>query len=152
MILKSASAQDAAAMARAHATSFDAPWSADDIADLLGAPGVFGLIVRAAEPAAEVLGFILARAIAGEAEILTLAVNPAARRQGLARALLRAAIGAVAGRAEVMFLEVAADNAPAIALYESAGFALAGRRRAYYDRAGDATMDALVLRKALATD
>jgi ribosomal-protein-alanine N-acetyltransferase len=152
MILEPASAGDAAAMARAHATSFDAPWSADDIADLLGGPGVFGLVVRSAKPEAEVLGFVLARAVAAEAEILTLAVNPAARRQGLAHALLQAAIGAAAGVAEVMFLEVAADNAAAIALYEAAGFALAGRRRAYYDRAGDAAMDALVLRKALAAD
>jgi ribosomal-protein-alanine N-acetyltransferase len=97
-------------------------------------------------------GFILGRALAGEAEILTLAVAPTHRRRGLGRALLEAAMG-VCGTlgAETMFLEVAADNAAAIALYEAAGFAPAGRRKAYYARPGRAAVDALVLRRELNT-
>lgn len=136
-------------MADAHSRSFDPSWSADEIAVLLDSPGVFALKVG---EGGAVAGFVLARAIAGEAEILTLAVDPGRRRQGLARALIRAAVDAAqAAGAETMFLEVAADNAPAIALYEGAGFSPAGRRRGYYARPGGPSVDALVLRKTLAT-
>ena len=89
----------------------------------------------------------MGRAVAGEAEILTLAVEPAARRQGLALALVTAAAGAarMAG-AQAMFLEVADDNVAAIGLYEAAGFTRAGVRRGYYDRGPQGYVDALVMR------
>jgi [ribosomal protein S18]-alanine N-acetyltransferase len=147
MILAPASVADADALAEAHARSFDHPWSAAEIAALLVSPGVFALTARAGNT---VGGFILARAIAGEAEVLTLAVDPVLRRRGIARALVEAAIAAaeVAG-AEAVFLEVAADNPAAIALYQAAGFEAAGRRRGYYPRPGDAAIDALVLRRAI---
>ena len=147
MILTPASAADAAALARAHARSFDSPWSAADLAALLESPGVFAL---AALSGGEIRGFILARAIAGEAEILTLAVDPPQRRQGIARALLEAAIAAAENAgAEAVFLEVAADNPAAIALYGAVGFTQAGRRRGYYARPGGDAIDALVLRRAI---
>ena len=72
---------------------------------MLDTPGTFAV--------AETQGFILVRAIAGEAEILTLAVAPPSRRQGLARRLVeQAVVQALALGAEAMFLEVADDNAP----------------------------------------
>jgi ribosomal-protein-alanine N-acetyltransferase len=145
MILTPASPAEADALAEVHARGFDHPWSAADLAALLDSPGVFAL---AAREDAVLRAFILARAIAGEAEILTLAVDPARRRQGIARALLEAATAAAAhAGAGVLFLEVAADNAAAIALYESAGFTQAGRRRGYYARSDGAAVDALVLRR-----
>jgi ribosomal-protein-alanine N-acetyltransferase len=148
MNLTAAGAADAEALAGAHALSFDTPWSAADLTALLDSPGVFALAAREEQV---VRGFILARAIAGEAEILTLAVEPDQRRQGLGRALLAAAEGAArAAGAETLFLEVAADNPAAIALYRAAGFESVGRRRGYYARAGG-VVDALVLRKALAS-
>jgi ribosomal-protein-alanine N-acetyltransferase len=147
MTLEPAGGRDVQALAAAHALSFDAPWSAADIADLLASPGIFALAARAEDG---VHGFILARAIAGEAEILTLAVDPAVRRQGVARALVHAAATAArAAGAETLFLEVAVDNLPAIALYEGAGFEAAGRRRGYYARPGRPAADALVLRRTL---
>ena len=150
MILAPASAADAAALAQAHARSFAPAWSASDIATLLAAPGGFATAARAADDPDRVTGFLLARAIAGEAEILTLAVDPAHRRQGVARALLEASAGvATAAGAETMFLEVAADNDAAVALYQSAGFQPVGRRRGYYARADGPAVDALVLRRAL---
>jgi ribosomal-protein-alanine N-acetyltransferase len=132
---------DAAALAAVHAESFERPWSADEIADLMRTPGVFAL----GQPE----GFILCRAIVGEAEVLTLAVTPAARRAGLGRALVEAAmqVAALAG-AETAFLEVAQDNAAGLALYQAAGFRETGRRKAYYQRA-DGAIDALVMRRAL---
>ena len=81
---------------------------------------------------AEDEGFILYRAIAGEAEILTLAVAPDARRRGVARALVETAMAAAAAAGTTSaFLEVAESNAAAIALYQSAGFAEVGRRPGY---------------------
>lgn len=134
---------EAGDLARVHAQAFDHPWSASEIAELMGSPGAFALVAEDAGPAA----FILCRAVAGEAEILTLAVEPAARRRGLARALVEAAAGVarIAG-AEAMFLEVADDNVAAIGLYEAAGFDRAGLRRGYYDRGPQGYVDALVMR------
>ena len=155
MILAPARAEDAEALATAHGRSFDPPWSAKDIEALLSAPGGFAWAAREwaarqADPPAPVRGFLLARAIAGEAEILTLAVDPTHRRQGVARALIEAsAATAIAAGAEAMFLEVAADNQAAIGLYRSAGFEQIGSRKDYYARPGAATIDALVLRRTL---
>ncbi|QBX37156.1 GNAT family N-acetyltransferase [Brevundimonas sp. S30B] len=128
----------AATLAALHAEAFDAPWSAEAFADLLSQPGV------AAEVEAD--GFILIRVVADEAEILTLAVRPAARRAGLGLALVqRAAVAATALGAERLFLEVAEDNAAARALYGRAGFEAAGRRKAYYARRDGPAADALIL-------
>ena len=136
---------DAAAMTALQAAAFDAPWPEADITQILTSTGGFGVVARDGDqPSA---GFILARSIAGEAEILTLAVDPARRRSGIARALLAAAIGlAQESGAATMFLEVADDNAAALGLYASAGFSEAGRRRGYYRRAGGPPIDARVLR------
>lgn len=118
-------------------------WTEDSFAQQLVLPGVFGLI--AAEANAPI-GFILARAVGGEAEILTLAVLPRWRRKGYARALLRAAMDrAAAEGALTMFLEVATVNDAAAALYRSAGFVPVGLRRGYYAPG----QDALVLRAAI---
>jgi ribosomal-protein-alanine N-acetyltransferase len=143
MKLRGAWSHEADALARVHATAFDHAWSAPEIAQLLDGPGGFALLVENDAP----LAFILCRAVAGEAEILTLAVDPAARRRGLAKALVEAAAGAarMAG-AEAMFLEVAHDNVPALALYEATGFARAGLRRGYYDRGPAGNADAVVMR------
>lgn len=143
MKLRGAWGHEADALASVHARAFDHAWSGPEIAELLDGSGGFALLVEGDAP----LGFILCRAIGGEAEILTLAVDPAARRRGLARALVEAAAGAarMAG-AEALFLEVAHDNGPAIALYEGAGFTRAGLRRGYYDRGAAGRADAWVMR------
>jgi ribosomal-protein-alanine N-acetyltransferase len=144
--LRPVTADDAFVMAATHALAFDAPWSAAEIADLLRSPGAYAFAVG---ETGALTGFILCRAIAGEAEVLTLAVDPAQRRQGHARALLEAAIlAAVAANAEAMFLEVAEDNAPAIGLYLGADFARVGLRRGYYE-GPNGRRDALVLRRDL---
>ena len=134
---------EAADLAALHAAAFEHPWSAEDLVGALGSPGVLGISVRRS---GRLQGFILVRAIAGEAEVLTLAVDPAARRQGLGRRLLAAAIGwAAAADATTMFLEVDGGNLPAVSLYRSKNFAEVGRRPAYYAAGGDA----LVMRRDL---
>ena len=131
-----------AALTRLHAACFTVPrpWTEAEFAGLLGAEGA----ILVAEPG----GFALGRALAGEAELLTIAVAPGARRRGLGRRLLARFLAEAAARdAAEVFLEVAEDNAPARALYAEAGFAQAGRRRGYYLAADGATTDALVLRR-----
>ena len=146
MKLRYAAAEDADALADVHAKAFDAAWTAADIARLMMIMGGFALIAETDG----IVGFILARAVGGEAEILTLAVAPWARRQGVAAGLVEAvAAHAGAEGAKAVFLEVAADNETAVGVYLRAGFQQAGLRRGYYARPGAKPVDALVLRRAL---
>jgi [ribosomal protein S18]-alanine N-acetyltransferase len=116
---------DAATLAALHATSFADAWSAAAIRDLFAGPGVFAY--------AHADGFILARAVGGEAEILTLAVLPERRRQGIGSALVRRAATHAQGLGAVtLFLEVAKDNEAALPLYRGLGFKPVGLRKAYY--------------------
>jgi [ribosomal protein S18]-alanine N-acetyltransferase len=131
----------AAALAAVHAAAFPPreAWGADAIALQLALPGAFGLIDDRG-------GMLLGRVAADQAEVLTLAVAPSARRQGIATALLRAAKAQVgACGANSMFLEVATGNVAALALYRREGFTEVGRRRRYYANSSDA----LVLRMNL---
>ena len=131
----------AAALAANHATGFPSgeAWGADAIALQLDLPGAFGLFDGRG-------GMLMGRVAADQAEILTLAVAPEARRQGIATALLRAARAhAVACGCTALFLEVATGNAAAQALYRCLGYTEVGRRRrCYADRS-----DAIVLRMNL---
>jgi ribosomal-protein-alanine N-acetyltransferase len=146
MRLAPATAADAPELSAVHTEGFDDGWSAHDIASVLASPGAFGLLVR---EVGGIAGFALARVAADEAELLTLAVAPAARRQGVGAALVEAvACAAAAAGARRFFLEVAADNVAALALYRAAGFATAGRRPAYYRR-GAGMVDALVFARDL---
>lgn len=136
------SPEQAEAAATIHAAAFAAPgpgrpWTADEIRRFCDTPGAFVL----AAPDAVLLG----RVAGPEAELITLAVHPRARRQGRAQALLAEFVDrARAMGAETAFLEVAEGNAAARALYATAGWRLAGRRRGYYARSGGAE-DALLL-------
>ncbi|MFT7058523.1 MAG: ribosomal-protein-alanine N-acetyltransferase [Pseudorhodobacter sp.] len=127
-------------MAALHAKTFTVPrpWSETEFASLLQSPHVFAI--------GDALGFILGRAIAGEAEVLTLAVDPAQRRAGIARNLMRAFCRqSVARGAMAAFLEVAEGNLAAIALYQTTGFAIVGRRVGYFKTGKEQAIDALVL-------
>ena len=93
------------------------------------------------------------RIVADEAEVLTIATDPAKRRQGLARAALKDAenAAALAGAREI-FLEVAEDNLPAQTLYKAENYHQVGRRPGYYLPKNAAPVAALVLRKDLKTN
>ena len=121
-------------LAAIHAAAFPdgEAWSVMMFAAQLGQPGVLALVDDAG-------GLIVMRVAADEAEILTLAVAPDVRRRGIARALVDAGCTAArAAGAVKVFLEVAARNAGARALYETAGFEQIGVRQRYYADGGDA--------------
>jgi [ribosomal protein S18]-alanine N-acetyltransferase len=137
-MITDATGRDGARLAELHALAFADCWSAEAFADLLGSPGVRALLAPD--------GFIVVRTVADEAEILTLAVAPNARRVGRGRALVNAAVDAAraqgAGR---LYLEVSAENAPARALYAGLGFTEIGRRARYYADGADALALSLAL-------
>lgn len=135
-------------LAGMHGICFADAWDSAAMASLLSMPGTEGAIavdggsLRPALQPPGPAGFVLWRAAAGEAEILTIAVLPPWRRGGIGGQLLETALSASAqAGAEIMFLEAAADNTAALALYEKRGFKRVGLRRAYY---GD--KDAVVMR------
>lgn len=108
-----------------HAECFEKPWQEADFASLLSLPSSV-LIV-------EETGFLLASFVAGEMEILTFCVVPSARRQGRGRVLLQSALDFARKQGgERVFLEVRADNTPALALYRQMGFQVSGCRKGYY--------------------
>ncbi|MGR3760412.1 GNAT family N-acetyltransferase [Roseobacteraceae bacterium NS-SX3] len=135
---------DPAALAATHRAAFtqSRPWSADEFAALLGSPLTFA--------AGDTRCFALARVVADEAELLTIATRLGHQRQGLARAVMAAWQAEAARRgAAKAFLEVAEDNAPALALYRGCGYLEAGRRPGYYPRAGAMPAAALLMRRPL---
>lgn len=118
-----------AIMACAFDPEFGEAWTRSQCAGILAMPGVWLTLARVD---GAVAGFALGRAILDEAELLLLAIAPEHRRRGVGAALLRSVIAEARGRSIVkLHLEVRAGNS-AIALYEAAGFAKVGERRAYY--------------------
>jgi [ribosomal protein S18]-alanine N-acetyltransferase len=130
-------------LAAIHARSITPAWSEAALRDLLAQPGVWA--------EAEADGFVLMRQAGDEAEVLTLAVLPEARRRGRARSLMQAALNSCRARGvRDVFLEVAADNTGARALYQALGMREGGRRRGYYARTAGPPVDALILTLNLA--
>lgn len=88
-----------------------------------------------------VIGYCSMRIVDGVADLQRIAVQPAARRQGLGRELVGELVGRAAGLgATRMLLEVAASNEAAIGLYESFGFEPISRRHDYYPDGADAVV------------
>ena len=139
-----ATAAECAAMACVHAEAFEhKAWRDDEFEDLLEGEGIYGFLADGEAP----LGVILCRVAGGEMEVLTVGVAIAARRRGVGRALMAAALPAARERAaEECFLEVAVDNEAAIALYERLAVRKTGLRKSYYDRGAQGFTDALVMR------
>jgi [ribosomal protein S18]-alanine N-acetyltransferase len=136
---------DAAAIAALHARCFPRGWDQASIATLVADPTCLTLIVSAPENGS-CHGLLIARVAADEAELLTLAVDAAHRRQGLARALLGAAIASLKlCGAKQLFLEVETGNEAAEALYRGFGAKGVGHRPAYYEHGADAAIFSLAL-------
>jgi ribosomal-protein-alanine acetyltransferase len=105
-------------------------WTEWGLKELLGWRGVLALV---SEDDRTVTGFLIGREVAGEAEILNLAVLVAKRRRGEGGALLKAAMDELRARhVSRVFLEVRESNEAATAFYEKQGFSKTGRRAGYY--------------------
>jgi ribosomal-protein-alanine N-acetyltransferase len=142
--ISEASPTDAADIAALHAASFNRGWSEDEIERLLTDRNV---VAHRALAGTRLAAFILSRLVAGEAEILSVAVASRERGRGLARRILDLHLRRLAGLgARTVFLEVGEDNEPARRLYRAAGFREVGRREAYYQERGNRDTAALVLR------
>jgi ribosomal-protein-alanine N-acetyltransferase len=143
-VLSDASRRDAGAFAPLHAASFARGWSEEEFDRLLSDRNV---VAHRALRRRSLAGFILSRLAAGEAEILSVAIEPAQRGRGLAQKLLTLHMRRLAGLGcRTIFLEVDEDNEPARRLYRRAGFGEVGRREAYYGT-GPGARAALVLRR-----
>lgn len=138
-------------LADLHSVTFNWPWTDGEFLDMLAQPTVFGFVARELTwGKSRILGFVLARAVVGEAEILTIAVAPDWQGHGLGRRLMDAVLAHAHGeRVESVFLEVDETNKPAISLYRKLGFFRVGGRPDYYsDREGRKSA-ALVMRRDL---
>ncbi len=134
LVVVRAESSDLPAMADIHARSFAKSWNEDEIARLISGKGVDCFVVRThgagnGEPG----GFLILREAADEAEIITIATDPAMRGLGIGRALMGHAIRHLHGdRIARLFLEVSENNAAAVTLYRNLGFRQVGTRKGYY--------------------
>ena len=141
-----AGSADAAMLAAIHGACFAKGWDAETMSRFITTPGVLCLIGAAASETMSPAGLLIAHAPADEAELLTIGVAPAYRREGIARALLAHALGELsASGAKKLFLEVDEANSAAVALSRGAGAEQVGRRQGYYESGADAAIFSLAL-------
>ena len=121
---------------------FSMPWSENSIRGELTNPLSLWLV---AEEDGVLLGYIGSQAVMDEADVMNVAVDPAYRREGIARKLVEALVAALNEKnVHALLLEVRSSNEPAKALYERQGFNQVGRRPNYYRNPKE---DALILKK-----
>lgn len=121
---------------------FADPWSQQSIASELHNPLSLWLVAQEGQT---LLGYVGSQTCLDETDMMNIAVFPASRRQGVARALIEALVSALRERgSKQLTLEVRASNGPARQLYESLGFFQVGLRKNYYRNPKE---DALILRK-----
>ncbi|ABR58898.1 GNAT family N-acetyltransferase [Sinorhizobium medicae] len=142
---------DLGAAAALHRQRFASAWSDGEIHGLLSQETVFGFVARQTNANGRFRpafgGFVLSRAVAGEAEILTIGVDARFSRSGLGWRLMQAAMREAASKgAEALFLEVDETNQAAIGLYGKLGFHKVGERKAYYQARPGERSAALVMR------
>lgn len=140
--IRPAQLADVPELAQLEPRCFSDPWSAAGFREMLAAPYILGLIAQGRSKG--LAGYLVARLIENEGEILNLAVDPERRRNGIGALLLESALKELIARGvEAVFLEVRVSNQAAINLYLSKGFRPIGQRNGYYRRPVE---DALVLR------
>lgn len=140
-----AAPERAAEIAVLHQRLFDPAWDEAAVQSLLEHPASTSLVAVAGDPKV-IAGFIIGQLAADEAEILSIGVAPDWQKSGLGKMLVQGLVRAAKrGEAKRLFLEVAEDNAAAIALYKSLAFSEIGRRKRYYERSDGSVADALML-------
>ncbi len=144
VILENAGITHVHVLAALHQTSFETPWSADEIGKLLTHPGTNATL--AMDMHHTPVGFVLVRQAADEAEILTLCVDPQYRAQKIATRMVDSLKAEFkTQKVKKIFLEVADDNFPAIRVYQNCGFNTVAKRPGYYNKHGQSAKDALIM-------
>ncbi len=141
-MIRPMTAADVPSVAALEKLCFSDPWSVSSIASELDNPLSLWLVWEEDGAAAAYLGV---QRVPPQADVMNVAVSPALRRRGIARALF-AELERCLPEIDELFLEVRASNSGAIALYRTLGFEQVGRRPNYYL---DPREDALILRKEL---
>ena len=133
-------------LADIHERSFSHPWSVADFERLLSDRYIIadGLFIG---NNAKLCGFILSRCVVDEGEVLTVALDPSVRSQGLSRKLLQEHLSVLERKgARRVFLEVDEKNIAALALYKGLGFKEIGRREGYYRHTHEESSAALTMK------
>jgi len=129
--IRAAEPADLTELVRIETACFSDPWSAQGFAEVMSTPGSLALLGLGAGQQA--IGYLLARRVLDESEILNLAVVPGERRRGLGRQLLEQALTLLRREGiRQVYLEVRPSNDAAQALYRSFGFRPMGLRPNYY--------------------
>ena len=135
-------------MEEAFGDRYGEAWTRSQLSGILPMNGV-ALVLATERPSDEPVGFSLTRTVAGESELLLIAVLPSHHRRGIGKMLLDDFLDrSVAGKVSRLHLEVR-DGNPAIAMYRSAGFSPVGRRRNYYQAPDGQRFDAITLARDL---
>jgi ribosomal-protein-alanine N-acetyltransferase len=142
-----ATMRDAAKLSQLHRASFHRGWGQGEFETMLAERNTFTQRLMLGRT---LIGFIISRLAADEAEILSVAVAASHRGRGYSRELVANHLGHLAGRGiRRVFLEVEENNTPAVRLYQRVGFTTVGRREQYYRDASGAKLNALVMQRDL---
>lgn len=146
--LETVRANQAKAISLLHARCFEREWGTADIASILEQNNVICIVAReVGKPKLPPLAFVVVRMAADEAEILSIGVDPAQRRTGLATKILGEITRRLHGeRTKSLFLEVDVANEPAVNLYKQMRFESIAERPSYYQYDDGAKSAALVMR------
>ena len=140
--VRSATAADIPAVAAIERTVFADPWTPSAFHAMLGPQSLVAV------SDGEIVGYIFARSMADEGEVLNVAVREGGRRKGLGKLLLDTVLEDFQQHGvQTVYLEVRESNAAGQSFYQKFGFREVGRRRGYYSRPRE---DALILARELA--
>jgi ribosomal-protein-alanine N-acetyltransferase len=146
--IEPAQPRDADTVAKLHAASFYRGWPRQDIEAYLADTDTPTLV--ACDAKHKVAGFAMLRLLGDDVELMTIAVEPKFRGKGVGAALMQACFAdLMMTPSKRMVLEVAADNPPAIRLYEKLGFTKLSERKGYYARPDGQPATALVMARNL---
>jgi ribosomal-protein-alanine N-acetyltransferase len=142
LLIRAAEAADACAIAEMEALLFSDAWSEGSVSSSISSPLSLAFVAVCEGKA---VGYLLASALAPEGELLRIGVCPEYRKRGIGGALMeRFLLKSESLLCDTLFLEVRADNAPAISLYRRYGFFDCGVRKKYYK---NPECDALLMKK-----
>lgn len=152
MLIRPATPNDVDALARIHQACFPRGWSAEEFSHFLSRPDIYSTFAaqRSSQDGTSLSAFILLSMAGGEAEIVSLCVEPSQRGRGFGKKILSHAVERLrAGKTSHVFLEVSEKNRAAIGLYTSFGFEMNGVRPDYAKEADGTTSDAHMMKYIL---